>query len=423
MKLTRTSTLAAGLIALAGLVTAAPARLTKRSFDYSTEKLRGVNIGGWLVLEPWITPSLFEQFPDYGGDSPTVDEYTFCKTLGSDEAYKQLQQHWQSWITYDDFKALADAGVNTVRIPIGYWAFALWNDDPYVQGQQAYLDNALAWAEELGLNVMIDLHGAPGSQNGFDNSGQRGNINWLEEDTLTLTVKVIDELASKYANHPAVTSIELLNEPLGASLNMTVIKQFYEAGYGTIRQYSSDVDVVIHDAYVGLIEWEGFMNAPDYADVVLDTHIYQVFNNWQLELSLEDHVQAACTQSDSIGLSNQKLWTIVGEFSGAMTDCARWLNGFGIGARYDGTYYKGSSWIGSCDGESNVNSASQLTADKRANIRQFIEAQLDAYETGAGWIFWTAKTEAAPEWNFIDLVNNGVMPQPLTERWYGQQCS
>ena len=23
-------------------------------------KLRGVNLGGWLVLEKWITPSLFE---------------------------------------------------------------------------------------------------------------------------------------------------------------------------------------------------------------------------------------------------------------------------------------------------------------------------------------------------------------------------
>ena len=25
-----------------------------------TQKLRGVNLGGWLVLEKWMTPSLFE---------------------------------------------------------------------------------------------------------------------------------------------------------------------------------------------------------------------------------------------------------------------------------------------------------------------------------------------------------------------------
>ena len=32
------------------------------------------------------------------------------------------------------------------------------------------------WAEELELKVILDLHGAPGSQNGFDNSGRMGPI-------------------------------------------------------------------------------------------------------------------------------------------------------------------------------------------------------------------------------------------------------
>ena len=29
--------------------------------------MRGVNLGGWLVLEPWITPKFFEEVND-GGD-------------------------------------------------------------------------------------------------------------------------------------------------------------------------------------------------------------------------------------------------------------------------------------------------------------------------------------------------------------------
>ena len=42
-------------------------------------QIRGVNLGGWLVLEPWITPSLFMQF--LGGDVNTTafDMYTFCQ--------------------------------------------------------------------------------------------------------------------------------------------------------------------------------------------------------------------------------------------------------------------------------------------------------------------------------------------------------
>jgi hypothetical protein len=33
-------------------------------FNYGGEKVRGVNLGGWFVLEPWITPSIFEATPD-----------------------------------------------------------------------------------------------------------------------------------------------------------------------------------------------------------------------------------------------------------------------------------------------------------------------------------------------------------------------
>lgn len=46
--------------------------------------------------------------------------------------------------------------------------------EPYVQGQYPYLVRSLEWAAELGLSVVIDLHGAPGSQNGQDNSGLQG---------------------------------------------------------------------------------------------------------------------------------------------------------------------------------------------------------------------------------------------------------
>lgn len=33
-------------------------------FNFGGEKVRGVNLGGWFVLEPWITPSIFEATPD-----------------------------------------------------------------------------------------------------------------------------------------------------------------------------------------------------------------------------------------------------------------------------------------------------------------------------------------------------------------------
>jgi hypothetical protein len=57
-------------------------------------QIRGVNLGGWMALEPWITPSLFYQF--LGGNETTTafDTYTFCEVLGAKEANRQLRIHW-----------------------------------------------------------------------------------------------------------------------------------------------------------------------------------------------------------------------------------------------------------------------------------------------------------------------------------------
>lgn len=56
--------------------------------------------------------------------------------------------------------------LNHVRIPIGYWAFEVGPGEPYITGQLPYLQKAISWAGTYGIKVIVDLHGAPGSQNG-----------------------------------------------------------------------------------------------------------------------------------------------------------------------------------------------------------------------------------------------------------------
>ena len=147
----------AALAAFLVSVDSAPAPAKRAlSFDYNNDKVRGVNLGGWFVLEPWITPSLFEEWSD--GNS-VKDEYTLSKALGKEETLSRLSKHWNSWITQSDFDAIAKAGLNHVRIPVGYWAVISRDEDPYVQGQLDVLDNAIGWARSAGLKVMIDLHG------------------------------------------------------------------------------------------------------------------------------------------------------------------------------------------------------------------------------------------------------------------------
>lgn len=76
------------------------------TFDYESSKVRGVNVGGWLVLEPWITPSLFENT----GNEAIVDEYTFGKLQDPAVAKAKLQAHWDTFITELDFIQIANAG-------------------------------------------------------------------------------------------------------------------------------------------------------------------------------------------------------------------------------------------------------------------------------------------------------------------------
>lgn len=319
--------------------------------------------------------------------------------------------------------------MNLVRIPIGFWAFDN-TGYPFIQGAAPYLDAAIDWARNTNppLRVIIDLHGAPSSQNGFDNSGQRRpSPGWLvdggwEGPTSQMTLDVLNTIAQKYAQESyqdVVVGIELLNEPLGSVLNNADLRQFYREGYGRVRQVSDTV-VVLQDAFLPPSSYNGFMTPSDLNVqwVAMDHHFYQVFDQGSVSMVPWQHRQAVCNNVDSFTGADK--WTFIGEWTAAMTDCAPSLNGYGVGARYDGTY-PGSSYVGSCAWESNIaNWPSSYLNDTRG----FIEAQMEAFEANSqGWIFWTFKTEMAHEWDMFVLMDNNVFPNPVTSRWFGPVCT
>jgi glucan 1,3-beta-glucosidase len=302
-------------------------------------------------------------------------------------------------------------GLNFIRIPVGYWSVAPLPNDPYVQGAYDHLRTAVEWANNNGLKVMLDLHGAPLSQNGFDNSGQRGPVGWTQGDSVQTTLRAINQLRDDFGNHPAVAAIELLNEPMGPQLDMNVVRQFYYDGWGNLRD--APVATVFHDAFQGVTSWNNDYFGAGLSNLVLDTHHYEVFSSGELQRSPQDHVSSACAFGGQMA-STDKI-TIAGEWSGALTDCAKYLNGRGVGARYDGTFNyngQGSYYIGNCDGKS-VGTVAGLSDADKSNIKNFINAQIAAYEKADGWIFWTWKNEGAPEWHFRDLTRAGLVPQPF----------
>ena len=144
------------------------------------------------------------------------------------------------------------------------------------------MDLAIDWARQTGLKLWIDLHGAPGSQNGFDNSGHRTKTPGFESgDTIQKTLEVLKIIANKYAQpsyQDVVVAIELLNEPLASALPSTPdLVQFYKDGYGNVRAVSN-TPVMIHDAFEQHGFWNDVLTTPDTQNGEQLMSVFQVAN-------------------------------------------------------------------------------------------------------------------------------------------------
>ena len=132
--------------------------------------IKGVNLGGWLVLEKWMSPQLFS-----GVEAD--DEYYLPQDLSETEYEARINMHRANFITEADFLRISKLGLDKVRIPVPYFIFG---DVPPFLGAIEYLDKAFNWAEHYEIQILIDLHTVPGSQNGFDNGGITGVLNWAQ---------------------------------------------------------------------------------------------------------------------------------------------------------------------------------------------------------------------------------------------------
>lgn len=136
------------------------------------ERIDGVNLGNWLVLEKWMDPKPFTRSAE---DDEIWMHRTHVSLWSERNLAEELRRHRETYITLEDFRIIVGHGINLVRIPIPYFIFGDWPGHP---GCITYLDRAFRWARETGLKIMIDLHTVPESQNGFDNGGLTGVCKW-----------------------------------------------------------------------------------------------------------------------------------------------------------------------------------------------------------------------------------------------------
>jgi glucan 1,3-beta-glucosidase len=344
--------------------------LTQAQAPSNSGKIHGVNLGGWLVLEKWIKPSLF-------AGQTAVDEYTFCQALGKEKATALLKKHRETWITVDDFKWLAAHGINAVRLPVGYWVAE--ENPPFVTGLET-MDWAFRMAQANGLSVLLDLHGVPGSQNGWDHSGRQGALGWhTSKENIAHSLRIIERLATRCKAYDNLLGIELVNEP-GRDVPQDILKSYYQDGYQCVRKHlgKERAAVVIHDAFRPF-QWENFMFEPDYNNVILDTHLYQCFSDQDHQRDMNSQIEVATVErKQQLDKMQKQHSCIVGEWSLGLPPKS--LEGLDPLAR-------------------------------EAAMRAFGAAQLVSYEATRGWFFWTYRTEEGGSWSFRDCVNRGWLPE------------
>ncbi len=189
-------------------------------------RLRGVNLGGWLMMEAYFmfSPNLpVHRF-----------ERNFSKALGR-RALEEFQREFRrNFIREEDFEVIRKLGCNCIRLPFHYRIVEPASLKPGGRDLR-YLDQAITWAKKRGIYVILDLHAAPGAQNHDWHSDSDGKaLFWTSPRNQQRALKIWEFLAKRYKDESAVAGFDLLNETvLGAPAKLN---QFYRNAIARIRK-------------------------------------------------------------------------------------------------------------------------------------------------------------------------------------------
>ena len=133
-------------------------------------------------------------------------------------------------------------------------------------------------AAKYQLDVVICLHGAPGSQNGHDHSGRKGRAAWYDTSEYRVqTTDILVRIATRYRLHPALWGIELLNEPK-TMLFQGKLRMFYRHAYSALQEVlPPTVRIIFSDAFMPNLLSGAIRKAK--VPVMMDIHWYH-FTYW-----------------------------------------------------------------------------------------------------------------------------------------------
>lgn len=376
--------------------------------------IKGVNLGNWLVLEKWMSPALF--------DGTTAEDEYYLPTQLDPAVYEaRIKIHRSEYISERDFACIKRIGLDTVRIPVPYFIFG---DRPPFIGCIEELDKAFSWAEKYDLKVLIDLHTAPLSQNGFDNGGISGVCKWSQTpEEVDFVLDVLEKLAKRYGQRKGLWGIQPINEPItepmwssmdvqkryppvdkelaeGSAPNtLEFLHDFYNRAFDRIRpNIREDAYVVFHDAFQ-LKAWKEFLTQPKFVgNVVLDTHQYlMIAEAFGCEQTLEGYVSYIRENYVKDIAEVQEYVPVV---------CGEWclFNSLAVGMDTNG----GQTVLNGMDFAQNEG----IRPEEQKRIYEVIASeQLAAWKKGSGYFYWSYKllldTVNEPHWRGWDCWDLG----------------
>ena len=252
-------------------------------------QLKGVNLGAWLVREDWLNPDHIpeEILAERKYDGEMVYD-TLEERFGREKAQELLNMFYENWITEYDLDNIKAMGFNCVRVPFWYRNFYYDDNGTKILDENGEWDfSILDWVVEecskRELYVILDMHGAVGSQSDAPHSGRAFGGAQLMEDSeqgeryRELTDELWTAIASRFNGNPAVAMYDLLNEPM-CDVQCTEIERriknekIYKRLYSTVRAVDEDHLITMEAIWTGFALPWSFMRGWD--NVVYQVHFY-----------------------------------------------------------------------------------------------------------------------------------------------------
>ena len=245
--------------------------------DGSAPALRGVNLGNYLIQEFWMMGQ-----GSAGIDDQCKLEAVLDRRFGYAERERLYALFRDNWIKPRDWDMLPklNLNLNLVRLPFIYSVVEDEKNPHHLRADAwRYLDNAIDEAEKRGIYVVLDLHGAVGSQGWEHHSGCAGkNKYWDTPEFQERTIWLWQQIAARYKDRGAVAGYSVLNEPWGTTPeNMAgVVGALYKA----IRAVDTNHVIILPGHVKNGIDSYGKPSDKGMSNVAFEMHPYPGHFGW-----------------------------------------------------------------------------------------------------------------------------------------------